>query len=291
MNMENYPHVTIAEDGSLCSTGQHRPRFPRVLYDALHQLGYNGDTPVCRGRMSMAHSQDKCEVNVVIPLNLTEWWMATVIGIELDETVEQTAQVALTSMCETRLADTTAMPIALFPIRNQDDHVWRQRLDVVSNPEWPHFHASMAALGRYAQHMFNLQASTGRTVMRQHLHLSSLEQHIEELRRANAILRSGTPPPSDQDCELQIAYRRLSEAEHGWHYFRQQLDAAHEVLDERTHAIIHLEHHIEQQDLELEERVVTIADLEQQLQVLQLQVSSAPAAPAEPDVESDVDEE
>jgi hypothetical protein len=72
MNMDNYVHVTIAEDVSLCSTGQHRPGFPRVLYDALRQLSYNGDTPVYRGRMSMAHGQDKYEVNVVIPLNLTD---------------------------------------------------------------------------------------------------------------------------------------------------------------------------------------------------------------------------
>jgi hypothetical protein len=57
--------------------------------------------------------------------------------------------------------------------------------------------------------------------MWQHLHSSSLEQHVEELRHANTILRSGMPPPSDQDHELQVAYRRLSEAEHGWHYFRQ----------------------------------------------------------------------
>jgi hypothetical protein len=164
----------------------------------------------------------------------------------------------------------------------------------VSNPEGPHFHAGMAALAGYAHHMFNLQANTGRTVMRQHLHSSSLEQHVEELRCANTILRSGTPPPSDQDPELQVAYHCLSEAEHGWHYFRQQLDAAREMLDERTHMIIHLEHHIEQQDHELEERAVMIADLEQQLQVLQLQVPPAPAAPtapAEPDAESDIDEE
>jgi hypothetical protein len=33
-------------------------------------------------------------------------------------------------------------------------------------------------------------------------------------------------------------------------------------LDERTHAIIHLEHHVEQQDLEHEERAATIAVLE-----------------------------
>jgi hypothetical protein len=37
------------------------------------------------------------------------------------------------------------------------------------------------------------------------------------------------------------------------------------MLDERTHAIIHLEHHVEQQDLDLEQRAATITDLEQQL--------------------------
>jgi hypothetical protein len=58
MNMDNYPHDTITEDGRLCSMGQHRPGFPRVLYDALHQLGYNGSAPVYRGRMSMALGQD-----------------------------------------------------------------------------------------------------------------------------------------------------------------------------------------------------------------------------------------
>jgi hypothetical protein len=213
--MDNYPHVTIAEDGSLCSMGQHRPRFPRVLYDTLCQLGYNGDAPVYRSRMSMAHGQDKCEVKVVIPLNLMELWMTIVIGVELDETVEQTAQVALTSLCESRLADIAVMPIALFLICNQEDPVWKQRLETVSNPEGPHFDAGMAALVGYAQHMFNLQASTDRTIMRQHLHSSSLEQHVEELRRANAILHSGTPPPSDQDHELQVTFCRLSEAEHG----------------------------------------------------------------------------
>jgi hypothetical protein len=103
MNMDNYPHVTIIEDGSLCSMGQHRPELPRVLYDALSQLGYNGGAHVYRDRMSMAHGQDKCEVNVVIPLNPMELWMATVVGVELDETVEQTAQVTLTSLCESRL--------------------------------------------------------------------------------------------------------------------------------------------------------------------------------------------
>jgi hypothetical protein len=94
------------------------------------------------------------------------------------------------------------MPIALFLIRNQEDPVWKQGLEAVSNPEGPHFHTGMAALTGYMQHMFNLQASTARTVIQQHLHSGSLEQHVEELRRTNAIHHNGTPPPSDQDREL-----------------------------------------------------------------------------------------
>jgi hypothetical protein len=61
---------------------------------------------------------------------------------------------------------------------------------------------------------------------------------------------------------LTVTYCRLSEVEHGWNYTRQQLDAAHEIVDERTHVIIHLEHANEQQDLKLEERVAMIASIQ-----------------------------
>jgi hypothetical protein len=72
MNMNDYPHITITEDVRLCSTGKHRLGFPRMLYDALLHLGYNGDVPVYHARMSMAHSMEQCEVSVTIPLNPTE---------------------------------------------------------------------------------------------------------------------------------------------------------------------------------------------------------------------------
>jgi hypothetical protein len=105
--------------------GLHRSGFPRVLYDALIHLGYNGDVPVYRARMSMAHSMDQCEVSVTIPLNPAESWMATIIGIELDGTVEQMAQVSLTSLCGSPLADTAAMPITLFLVHYREDPVWQ----------------------------------------------------------------------------------------------------------------------------------------------------------------------
>jgi hypothetical protein len=46
MELNDYPHFNLAEDGTLCSMGQHCPEFPRVLYDTLIRLGYDGDAPV-----------------------------------------------------------------------------------------------------------------------------------------------------------------------------------------------------------------------------------------------------
>jgi hypothetical protein len=116
MNMNNYPHITIAEDGSLCSTGQYHPGFSRMLYDALLHLEHNGDVPIYRGRMSKVHGQDRCEVSVTLFLSPTEPWGMTVIGVKLDEMVEQAAHVALTALCDSRLDDTVALLIALFLI-------------------------------------------------------------------------------------------------------------------------------------------------------------------------------
>jgi hypothetical protein len=149
MNMDNYPHVTIAEDGSLCSMDQHHPRFLRMLYDTLLHLGHNGDVPVYRGRMFKAHGQDRCEVSVTLALSPIEPWGTTIVSIELDETVEQPAHVTLTVLYESRLDDTAVMPIALFPIREQEEPMWRQRLQDVTDPEGPHFHAGMAVMTKY----------------------------------------------------------------------------------------------------------------------------------------------
>jgi hypothetical protein len=64
--------------------------------------------------------------------------------------------IALTSLCENRLAATVVMPSALFPIRNQANPVWKQRLEAVSNLGGLHFNASIAAIAMYLLYLFNL---------------------------------------------------------------------------------------------------------------------------------------
>jgi hypothetical protein len=54
--------------------GQHCPGFPRVLFNALFHLGYNGDAPIYHCLLSMANDLDVCEVSVMMPFGPTELW-------------------------------------------------------------------------------------------------------------------------------------------------------------------------------------------------------------------------
>jgi hypothetical protein len=298
MQLNDYTQFDLAEDGILCSMGQHCLGFLRVLYDALICLGYDGDALVYRCRLSTAHGMGQCEVSVMIPFDPTKPWSGSIIGSEPNTDVELMAHIALTSMCEDHLAAIAALSIALLPIWGQENPVWQQHLEAVSNLKGPHFHAGMTSLARYAQYMFNLQHNTARTGMQQRTRLTvykesatAVTHEIERLRHENAILHSGARPPSEQDRELQEVYRRLSNTEHGWNHTCMLLDITREEVETHTHRIIHLEHHVEVQDAELEDRAETITNLEQQLLELQVQVPPESVDPEEIDAMSSINED
>jgi hypothetical protein len=118
MDMDDYPHFSITDDGSLVSIGQHCPGFPRVLWEALIRLSYDRDVPLYCCCLSKAHGLDVCEVNVTISFYLVDPWIGIVVDSKLDTTVEQMAHVALTALCDSHLAATAEMLITLFLIRN-----------------------------------------------------------------------------------------------------------------------------------------------------------------------------
>jgi hypothetical protein len=226
----------------------------------------------------------------------TELLSGSVIDSEPDTGVELMAHIALTSLCGDHLAATATLPIALLPIQDQENPMWQQRLEAMSNLKGPDFHTGMTSLDRYTQYMFNLQHNTARTGMQQRTRLMAYKEsviaatrEIERLRHENAILRSGAHPLSEQDRELHEVYRRLSNAEHGWNHTRMLLDITREEVETRTHRIIDLENHVETWDTELEEMAERIADLKQQLLELQGQAPPEPADPEEIDAMSDIE--
>jgi hypothetical protein len=65
---------------------------------------------------------------------------------------------------------------------------------------------------------------------------------LAQLKCEHDLLHGGIVPASDQDWELKVTYRCLSEAEHTWHYICQQHDMSCELVDEHSHVIIDLKH-------------------------------------------------
>jgi hypothetical protein len=61
---------------------------------------------------------------VTIPIRPEERWSVTVMGVELDNTVNKMAHFALASLCGSRLDDTAAMELVIFLFRYQRDPAW-----------------------------------------------------------------------------------------------------------------------------------------------------------------------
>jgi hypothetical protein len=102
--------------------------------------------------------------------------VGSIIGSEPDTGVELMAHITLTSLCEDRLTATAALPIVLLPIQNQENPVWQQHLEAVSDLKGPHFHAGMTLLAKYAQYLFNLQHNTARRARQQRTRLTAYEE-------------------------------------------------------------------------------------------------------------------
>jgi hypothetical protein len=83
------------------------------------RLGFDGDAPVYRCRLSRVHDLNRCEVSVTIPFDPVRLWSGSVIDSEPDTGIEMMAHIALTSLCEDHLTATAALPITLLPIWDQ----------------------------------------------------------------------------------------------------------------------------------------------------------------------------
>jgi hypothetical protein len=103
---------------------------------------------------------DRCKISVTIPFDSVHPWSGSNVG-----SVEMMAHIALTSLCEDHLVAIAALPIVHLPIQYQENLVWQQCLEAVSDLEGPHFHAGTTLLARYVQYLFNIQPNTTRAIM------------------------------------------------------------------------------------------------------------------------------
>jgi hypothetical protein len=80
-------------------------------------------------------------------------WFTTATGDDLADTLERAAHQALTEFCECHLLDLAGTNIALFPVQNEGNTAWSERLAAVGDPEHSAYHTGWAFTTRYTQHM------------------------------------------------------------------------------------------------------------------------------------------
>jgi hypothetical protein len=119
----------------------------------LHCFGHMG-TPVYRVHPYREIGDGRCEVHVDIlahpsDLGMTAWF-TTATGNDHDDTLERAAHQALTEFCECHLPGLTGTAITLFPVQNEGNTTWSERLATVGNPEHSVYHAGLAFMTRYA---------------------------------------------------------------------------------------------------------------------------------------------
>jgi hypothetical protein len=183
--------------------------FPKMLYDAFLSLGYKGHAPIYHCQLSMAHGMEVCEASMTIPIDPLEPWSRSIVASKTNTVIEMMAHATLTYLSERCLTAIAAPPNALLPIWDQENPVWRQRLEATSYRGGPHFNAKTTLFAKYSQYLFNLQQSTADIGVQQSTLLTAYEEcatatsaEMEELRLENAVLHSSALSPSEQDHEL-----------------------------------------------------------------------------------------
>jgi hypothetical protein len=157
--MDDYPNATLRSDRWLRCDRLHCPGFPTLLRDVLHRFGYKR-TPMYRGHLYHEFGHGRCEVHVHVPTHpfdpsmTARFTMAT--GNNLDDTLERAAHQALTEFCERHLSDLNDTVVALFPIRNEGNAAWSERLAAVGNPERSTYHVGWAFIACYAQYVSSM---------------------------------------------------------------------------------------------------------------------------------------
>jgi hypothetical protein len=105
-------------------------------------------------------------------------WFTTATGDDLDDTLERAAHQALTEFCERHLPGLVSTIVALFPIQNEGNTVWSERLATVGVPERPTYHVWWAFTSRYAQHMRSMFLEVTATGAYQRLCLDEYDHQV-----------------------------------------------------------------------------------------------------------------
>jgi hypothetical protein len=118
-------------------------------------------------------------------------WFTTATGDDLDDTMERTAHQALMEFYERHLLGLAGTPIALFPIKNEGNMAWSERLATVGDPERSAYHVGWVFMARYTQHMSSMFQEVTVTGAYQRLHLEEYDHQVSAMNRLIKDIQKG----------------------------------------------------------------------------------------------------
>jgi hypothetical protein len=118
-------------------------------------------------------------------------WFTTATSNDLNDSLERSAHQTLTELCEHHLPGLAGTAIAMFPVQNEGNTVWSERLAAVGDPERSAYHTGWAFRARYTQHMSSMFQEVTTTGAYQRLHLEEYDHQVSAKNRLIKDIQKG----------------------------------------------------------------------------------------------------
>jgi hypothetical protein len=139
-------------------------------------------------------------------------WFTTATGDDLDDTMERTAHQALMEFYERHLLGLAGTPIALFPIKNEGNMAWSERLATVGDPERLAYPVGWVFMARYTQHMSSMFQEVTVTGAYQRLHLEEYDHQVSAMNRLIKDIQKGDRKFLWEIHRLEACIKELNDA-------------------------------------------------------------------------------
>jgi hypothetical protein len=137
-------------------------------------------------------------------------WFTTATGDDLYDTPERANHQALTEFCERHLSGLTSTAIALFPVQNEGNMAWSERLDAVGDLERSTYHAGCAFTTHYAQHMSSMFQEVMVTGAYQRLRLEEYDHQVSAKNRLIKDIQKGNRELLQENHRLEARVKELN---------------------------------------------------------------------------------
>jgi hypothetical protein len=139
-------------------------------------------------------------------------WFTTTTGDDLDDTLERAIHQALTEFCDHQLPDLAGTTIALFPIQNEGNTAWSERLAAVGDLECLAYHVGWVFTVRYAyQHMSSMFQEVAATSAYQHLRLEEYDHQVSAKNHLIKDIQMGNRELLQENHRLEARVKELND--------------------------------------------------------------------------------